>query len=117
MLCSAQQQQPSLKKHKRDGSDHSLISETTMPSIGTIGTIGTPQEYGGSQNRADQQHFDSKRLRPESAITFNSEIDCINEVARRANGVFIRDFVPFSLIPYFKVSRTTTTTFLINNTI
>ncbi len=113
MLYSAQQQQqPPLKKCKRDGSDVSLISETTMSCIGTI---GTPQEYGGGQNTADQQNFARKQLRPESTTTIDSETNSINEVARRTNGVFIRDFVPLSLMPYFKVSRTTTTAFLINN--
>ncbi len=102
MMYSAQQPL-SPKKHKRDGSDESLMFDSTMSSIGT-------HEY--DQNTAGQQHFDSKRLRPESTSTA-SEIDCVSEVARSA-GVFVRDFVPISLLPYFKVSRTTTNTFVIN---
>ncbi len=93
MMYSAQQQ-PLHKKHKRDGSDESLMSETTMSCFET-------QAY---DHDTERQHLYSKRLRSESFISTGSETSSINEVARRA-GVFTRGFVPLTLLPYFKVSR------------
>ncbi len=110
MLYDTQQQQlPSLKKHKRDDSGDSFMSETTISCIKALGaTIGTSPENGVGQDTVDKLYFDSNRSMPKSVTTIDSEANCTNEIARRANGVFVRDFVPISLMPYFKVSKTTT---------
>ncbi len=97
MMYNAQQP-PSPKKHRRDGSDESFMFGSTKSSIGS-------NEY--DQNTAgQQQHFDNRR--PESTTcTASEKTDCVSEAAR-SSGVFARDFVPISLLPYFKVITSVT---------